>query len=246
MYIIWIQTSIRTPEIPVELSDKDTNFNTDEGVQKNESSITYTFEASTIISSIIENSTVATSTTLPQISSPLTTSVPVSTISPTYSTIMHEPITTLFSSQSTEAEIMIHEEEPNDDEIMDLVEGIEHKQFERLALHSKSFDYEIHKFRNGTKERHELFVEQVTKVKEFVDLNVVEFKSELSKEVQKMEQNYTLLHSKVDVIVTAITKLVEFNTEYSNKLEAKSKKGFSGVSKDGRIFIQYQGVYFEI
>ncbi|CAH1449526.1 unnamed protein product [Lactuca virosa] len=31
---------------------------------------------------------------------------------------MHEPITNLFSSQPTEAERMIHDEEPNDDEIM--------------------------------------------------------------------------------------------------------------------------------
>ena len=31
-------------------------------------------------------------------------------------------------------------------------------------------------------------------------------------------------HNKVDVTVTAITKLVVFNTEYSNKLEAKSEK----------------------
>lgn len=31
---------------------------------------------------------------------------------------MHEPITTLFSSQSTEPNIFVHDEEPNDDEIM--------------------------------------------------------------------------------------------------------------------------------
>ncbi|CAI9295020.1 unnamed protein product [Lactuca saligna] len=46
----------------------------------------------------------------------------------------------------------------------------------------------------------------------------------MSKEVQKMEKNYTLLHKKVDVIMIAITKSIEFNTEYLNKLEAKSEK----------------------
>lgn len=105
-----------------------------------------------------------------------------------------------------------------------MVEGIEQKQVERSDLHSKSFDYEIQKLHNVAKECHELFVEQVTKQKEYVDLKVAELKFELSKEVNKMEQNYSLLHSTVDFITTAITKLVEFNIEYLNKLEVKSEK----------------------
>ncbi|CAI9298410.1 unnamed protein product [Lactuca saligna] len=39
-------------------------------------------------------------------------------MSPKYSGIIHEPITTLFSSQSTDIEKVVHEEEPNDDDIM--------------------------------------------------------------------------------------------------------------------------------
>ncbi|CAH1416916.1 unnamed protein product [Lactuca virosa] len=248
---------------------------------------------------------------LPPISSPITTSVPVSTISPTYSTIMHEAIITLFSSQSTEAQIMIHDKEPNNDEIMvsfadlqvdpgeenvpdnlimsgnqlkilnskihsllqiqadtggrkfltgiereyllkaqeirflSLVEGIEQKQAERLVIHSKSFDYEIQKLCDVAKERHDLFVEQVSKMKESVDLKIVELKFELSKEVQKMEKNYTLLHGKVDVNVTVVTKLVEFNSEYMNKLEVKSEKDSQVFKKMEKSVIKNQGVYFQ-
>ncbi|CAH1433898.1 unnamed protein product [Lactuca virosa] len=105
------------------------------------------------------------------------------------------------------------------------VESIEQKQAEGFAIHSKSFDYEIQKLHYIAKERHENFVDQVTKMKEYVDLKVVELKSEMSKEVQKMEQKYSLLHSKDDVLATAITNLVEFNIEYSHKLEANSEKG---------------------
>ncbi|CAH1437980.1 unnamed protein product [Lactuca virosa] len=111
---------------------------------------------------------------------------------------------------------------PQENSFRSLVEGIEHKQAENLAIQSKSFDYEIQKLRDIAKERHELFVEQVTKIKEYVDLKVAKLKSELSKEVRKIEQNYTLLHSKVDVIATVISKLVELNTKYTNKLEVKS------------------------
>ncbi|CAH1412567.1 unnamed protein product [Lactuca virosa] len=60
------------------------------------------------------------------------------------------------------------------------------------------------------------------KIKEFVDLQVAELKSEMAKEVEKMEKNDTLLHGKVDVVVDVIAKLVEFNTSYSTTIEVKS------------------------
>ncbi|CAI9288672.1 unnamed protein product [Lactuca saligna] len=129
----------------------------------------------------------------------------------------------------------MNDEEPNDDDIMVSFTDLQFdpkeenvpdnlNMSERLVFYSKSYDYEIQKLRDVAKERHELFVKQVTTMKESVDLRIVELKSELLKEVQKMEQNYILLYGKVDVITTAITKLVEFNSEYTNKLEAKSEK----------------------
>ncbi|CAI9297224.1 unnamed protein product [Lactuca saligna] len=150
---------------------------------------------------------------------------------------MHESITTLFSSQSNEAERMIHDEEPNDDEIMVPFADLQFYPKEEnvpdnlimLAIHSKSFDYDIQKLRDVAKEYHELIVEQVTKLNESMDLKVVGLKSKLSKEVQKVEQKYTLLHSKVDVIATDITNLVEFKTEYTDKLEVK-------LEKDSQVF----------
>ena len=93
-----------------------------------------------------------------------------------------------------------------------------------MNVHYKCIGYEIQKLHDVAKERHDLFVEQVTKIKEFVDLKMVEFKSEMAKEVEKMEKNYTQLHSKVDVVANAIKKLVEFNTDYSTKRAEKSEK----------------------
>ncbi|CAI9262683.1 unnamed protein product [Lactuca saligna] len=93
-----------------------------EGVHNNESFVTFTFETSTIHTSTIIPSTIKTyitetSIALTHMASPLTTSIQVSTISPTYSIIMHDPITTVFFSHPIEAERMIPDEEPVDDEI---------------------------------------------------------------------------------------------------------------------------------
>ncbi|CAH1447301.1 unnamed protein product [Lactuca virosa] len=99
-----------------------------------------------------------------------------------------------------------------------LVESLEQKKVESLVVHSKRFDYEIQKLRDVAKEHHDIFVEQVMKMKEFVDLKVAELNSEMAKEVEKMEKNYTFLHIIFDVVATVITKMVDFNTDYLNKL----------------------------
>ena len=59
-------------------------------------------------------------------------------------------------------------------------------------------------------------------MEEFVYIKVAKLKSEMSKEVEKIEKNYSILHGNVDVIADAITKLMEYYTSYSTKLEAKT------------------------
>lgn len=90
-----------------------------------------------------------------------------------------------------------------------------------MAIHSKSFDYEIQKFHDVAKESHELFIEKVNATNESLDLKVAQIKSLMLEEVNKLEENYKLLHGKVDVIVGAITHLVEFNNEYAKQLQYK-------------------------
>ncbi|CAI9293186.1 unnamed protein product [Lactuca saligna] len=164
---------------------------------------------------------VATSMVLPPPTSSILTYVPTSTILQTFFGVMQEPITTLFSSQSTKKSNQ--EAGANNDDIMVSFVKIQFNPEEEnipdelimSAFHSKSIDYEIQKLRDVTKECHELFVEKVSTMKESLDLKVAELKSMLSEKVKKMEENYKLLHGKVDVIVDAITRLVDFNNEYT-------------------------------
>lgn len=99
-----------------------TNVKMSEGVMNNKAFGAFHPETSTMFTSLILSSTIETtildtSTSLPSLSSPIPSSFPTSTISPTFSTIMHEPITTLFSPQSTKEERIVQEDEPNDDDI---------------------------------------------------------------------------------------------------------------------------------
>ncbi|CAI9271532.1 unnamed protein product [Lactuca saligna] len=60
-------------------------------------------------------------------------------------------------------------------------------------------------------------------MKEFVDLKMVELKTEMAKEVEKIEKNYYVLHGKFDVILDVIAKMVEYNTSYLTKLDVKTE-----------------------
>lgn len=95
------------------------------------------------------------------------------------------------------------------------MEHIEQKHEECLKLYVENFQYDVTKLRGIAKERRVLFIEQVKKVEESI-------KSEMSKEVEKVEHNYSSLHSKVDIIANTIKKLVEYYTLFSTKLDAKT------------------------
>ncbi|CAI9265623.1 unnamed protein product [Lactuca saligna] len=66
-------------------------------------------------------------------------------------------------------------------------------------------------------------MEKVNAMKECLDLKVAKLKSLMLEEAKKLEENYMLLHGKVDIISTAITRLVEFN-EYTNQFQTKYEK----------------------
>ncbi|CAI9261635.1 unnamed protein product [Lactuca saligna] len=84
-------------------------------------------------------------------------------------------------------------------------EGIKKKQAERLAFHSKSFNYEILKLHDDAKVQHTLFMEKVNETKEYLVVKVAEIKSLIIEESKKMDENYKELHGKVDVLAGAIT-----------------------------------------
>lgn len=50
-----------------------------------------------------------------------------------------------------------------------------------------------------------------------------DLKEEMEKEVEKLEKSHYVLHGKVDIVADAIANLVEYNSVYSTKLDAKIK-----------------------
>lgn len=74
------------------------------------------------------------------------------------------------------------------------------------------------KIRDVAKERHVLFIEEVKSVDESIKLKMEDLKFKMSKEVEKIELNCSILHRKVDVLAETIKKLVGYNSLFSTKL----------------------------
>ncbi|CAI9285759.1 unnamed protein product [Lactuca saligna] len=145
---------------------------------------------------------------------------------------MQEPITTLLSSQSIEAERIVQDDEPNDDDIMVSCADF-HFDLDEDNVPDNTIISDVKvSGETSLKEHHELFVEQVKTMKEFVDLKMAALKSEMDIEAEKIEKIYSIIHGKVDVIV----KHVEYNTSYLTRLHAKTEKN-SQVSEKLEEFL---------
>ncbi|CAH1453127.1 unnamed protein product [Lactuca virosa] len=70
--------------------------------------------------------------------------------------------------------------------LRDLNEGIENKQAEIMAFHSKIYDSEVQQLRDVAQERHALLMEKVIATKLSLVDKVTEMKSLLSYEVKKV------------------------------------------------------------
>lgn len=55
-----------------------------------------------------------------------------------------------------------------------------------------------------------LFVQDVKTVRENVNLKTEELRADMAKEIAALDHIYSSLHKKVDIIVDAITKVVEW------------------------------------
>ena len=104
-----------------------------------------------------------------------------------------------------------------------------------LKSHSDSFTHVVKDMRAIAKERNILFVEAIKKIKEDVNFKFEELYQEMMKEVAKFDQNYSNLHTKVDIVAVAVTKLVELNTSLLDKVDLK-------FESDSKEFVHMSGL----
>ncbi|CAI9303286.1 unnamed protein product [Lactuca saligna] len=93
-----------------------------------------------------------------------------------------------------------------------LMEKIDYSdQTNELRLKTQRSDFlgEVKELRNVTKERHVLYVQEVKKVREDVNLKIQELHKDMNKEILSVQHDYARLHQKVSIICDAVTKFIK-------------------------------------
>ncbi|CAI9290567.1 unnamed protein product [Lactuca saligna] len=156
-----------------------------------------------------------TSTLLPPFVSPISTSLPASTISPTFSNIMNQPITSLFPSQSTEGSKSIPDDNTKDDDVMVSFPDI---QFDPEEENIPDYMLMSDVMLKAQELRLKALMEQ-----EDVNLKLEEICFQMPKEVVNRDHSYSTLNTIVDIVVAVVTKVVEFHDSPHTKIVAKSE-----------------------
>ncbi|CAI9277704.1 unnamed protein product [Lactuca saligna] len=79
----------------------------------------------------------------------------------------------------------------------------------RINSLRSDFLKEVKDLKIVTKERHVLFVQEVKKVREDVNMQIRELRETMTKEVQHIQQGYESAHQKIDIICDAVVQCVQ-------------------------------------
>ena len=69
------------------------------------------------------------------------------------------------------------------------------------------------------KDRHVLYVHEVKTIREIVNLKIQELRDDIEKEFAELDHKCSNLHNKVDILVVAITKVMEWHTTLPSQVE---------------------------
>ncbi|CAI9303222.1 unnamed protein product [Lactuca saligna] len=110
----------------------------------------------------------------------------------------------------------------------------------RMSSQRKDFLHEVKDLKAVTRERHVLYVQEVKKVREDVNLQIAELREDMQKEVQVVQQDYASINQKVDIIcndVTRFVKLYETMNPQVINLSVQTAKHFDELK-----FVQFEAI----
>lgn len=96
---------------------------------------------------------------------------------------------------------------------------------------SDSFNGDLKVLKAVAQECHVLFVQEVKTVCANVNLNIEELCNDMAKEVADLTHNYSSLHTKVDINVDAVTKVIEWYISLAPKIKKKAEVDVQSFKK---------------
>ncbi|CAI9288903.1 unnamed protein product [Lactuca saligna] len=107
---------------------------------------------------------------------------------------------------SLEVDILLKRQE---NRLLDAITDADRQNEKRMKAQSMSFTSNLKYLKAIVKEGHILFIQDVKKVREDVNLKIQELREDIGKEVSALQHDYSSLHQKFDIIADVVTKFVK-------------------------------------
>lgn len=104
-------------------------------------------------------------------------------------------------------------------QLYEAINDVDHNNEKRVKAQSSTFNSNLLDLKVVAKERHILFIQDVKKVCEDVNFKLQELREDMGLEIAVLQQDYSSLHQKVDLIADVVTKFVKLYEALSPKVE---------------------------
>ncbi|CAI9269666.1 unnamed protein product [Lactuca saligna] len=118
--------------------------------------------------------------------------------------------------------------------VLEMTDQNDNSTENRINSLRSDFMKEVKELKIVTKERHVLFVQEVKKVREDVNMQIRELREEMTKEVQNIQQGYESADQKIDIICDAVVQCVKMFEQMNPQmisLSAKEEQNFGELVK---------------
>lgn len=88
-----------------------------------------------------------------------------------------------------------------------------------MKTQSSTFNSYLLDLKAAERERHILFIQDVKKVREDVNLKIQELRDDMVKEVEVVHHDYAYLHQKVDLLADVVKKFDKLYEDLNPKVE---------------------------
>ncbi|CAI9272208.1 unnamed protein product [Lactuca saligna] len=124
----------------------------------------------------------------------------------------------------------------------DAIQDADRNNEKRVKAQLSAFTSDLKELKAVAKERHILFIQDVTKVREYVNLKVQEIRKDMSKEIAVVQQDYASLNQKVDIIADVVTKFVKLYEALGPKVEQMSADEVKFFLNINQLLVELKGL----
>lgn len=127
-------------------------------------------------------------------------------------------------------------------QLYEAINDVDHNNEKRVKAQSSTFNSNLLDLKVVAKERHILFIQDVKKVCEDVNFKLQELREDMGLEIAVLQQDYSSLHQKVDLIADVVTKFVKLYEALNTKVDKMASDDVHSFSNINQLLVELKGL----